>query len=204
MSGVTVLNLQSSILCETSLSRLLGGINALKSFTYDIYSTDSDYCESVDKIIGMLLQHAKASLESVAFTGPWELHRYYQQASCSFKDFDALRKIRMDLGCYLKGGEEYRWSSDGDFFDDWYDNIECLVDLLPVSVRSIELDGTVGIAEVSSLLKELPERKAKCIPHLKSVKFMDSHILCEKDDANNSWAHAWRKKCQKVGVRLSL
>ncbi len=228
MSGVTVLNFQSSILSGTSLSRLLGGINALKSFTYNICSRESDYCEPVDSIIGMLLEHAKASLESVAFIGPWDLLRYHQRGSCSFKGFEVLREIQIDLGCYLKDEEEYRWSNDGEIFDDWYDKIERLVDLLPASVRSIKLHGTIDIADMSLLLKELPERKAKCVPHLKSVKFMDSHImdshimdshimdshimdshmdpyiLCEEDDANSAWAHTWWEECQKVGIRLSL
>ena len=204
MSGVTVLNLQSSCLDVASFSQLLGGIKGLKSFTYDHDCEHECPCNGAQQftIIKILLEHAKADLESVKFTGvcPYSCH---DDDFCSFKDFEVLQEIRIDSGCYLKEVDSYEQDNDGNF-GDWYDDIERLVDLLPASVRIVEIDGYVDTTDVTSLLKELPERKAKSVPHLKSIKFMDCPIWDHEDAHTRVWVDGWQKRLQEVGVSLIL
>lgn len=205
MSGLTVLNLQSSCLSAASFSRLLGGIKGLKSFTYDYNCRHSHGSgTAVCTIIDILLEHAKASLESVQFTGICAWHCYGDHNICSFKNFEVLKDIRMRSASYFKDEEAYELDNNGESFGVWYDDIERLVDLLPASVRIVEIDGEVDTADMTSLLKQLPERKAKLVPHLKSINFLDYYIRDHEDDHTRAWATSWRKKLQKVGVRLIL
>lgn len=206
ISGLTVLNLQSSCLSAASFCGLLGGIKALKSFTYDHdgpIELDYAYPFPVDEIIDTLLEHAKASLECVAFTGfePWYRRGDYDR--CSFKDFKVLKHIRIHTGFYLKDKDNYQhWEEER--FRDWYDDIERLVDILPASVRSIELDGPVDTLAMTTLLKELPERKAESVPHLKSINFIDYCTGDHKDDRRR-WADLFlTAKCRNVGIKLIL
>lgn len=205
MSGVTVLNLQSSCLSAASFSRLLGGIKGLKSFTYDDKPHYDCPCNGaqMSTIIDILLEHAKASLESVAFTGVCP-YCCRDDDFCSFKDFEVLKDIRMHSGSYLKEEEAYELNNDRESSRDWYDDIERLVDLLPASVRIVEIDGDVDTADMTSFLKELPERKAKFVPHLKSIKFVDFLIQDLEAAHTRARVYGWQKRLQKVGVRLIL
>lgn len=221
ISGLTVLNLQSSFLSATDFSRLLGGIKGLKSFTYDAHFMSADDFGGVPvrSIIGMLLEHAKHSLESVTFTGLWDGRCEDDHGSGSFKDFEVLEQIRIHSCYYLKDvkayedyhGQVYPRYSKGESFSDkemifslWYDDVQRLVNLLPASVRTVEIDGDVDVADVTTLLKELPKRKAECVPHLKSINFISCPPWDQENDYSLALAYTWREECQKVGVDLLL
>ena len=221
VSGLTVLDLQSSCVSAASFSRLLGGIKGLKSFAYDFHGDGYDDYGGVPmcSIIGMLLEHAKHSLESVKFTGLSDGYCKDDHGSGSFRGFMALQQIRMHSGYYLKDVKAYvgydekeherykKGESVSDYekiFSLWYDDVQRLVDLLPASVTSVEIDGNVDAAGIHTLLKELPKRKAQCVPHLKSINFTGYPPWDQVNDHSLALAHAWCEECRKVGVDLFL
>ena len=69
LSNMTMLNLQASCLGLESLSQILGAIKCLKSFTYDIRPLNADNWEGspMRMVIGMLLSHARTSINYVSF-----------------------------------------------------------------------------------------------------------------------------------------
>lgn len=223
VSGLTLLNLQSSYLIAADFSRLLGGIKGLKSFTYDLRYTGDHYYGSIPtrSIIGMLLEHAKHSLEFVTFTDLSDGHCEHDHGSGSFRGFEVLEQIRINSGYYLKDVQAYEYdkkennphelydngkslSDNEKSFSLWYDDVERLVDLLPASVKSVQIDGNVDAADINTLLKELPKRKAKCVPHLKSINFTGYPPWDQVNDHSIALAQAWREECRKVGVDLFL
>lgn len=220
-SGLTVLDLQSSYLGPADFSHLLGGIKGLKSFTYDCHFYDYRGYRSygnvpVRSIIGILLEHAKHSLQSATFSGLGDGRCNHDHGSGSFRGFEVLEQIRMHSGYYLKDVEAYNRTEHGRFnngetFSDrekifglWYDDVERLVDLLPASVRSVELNGRVDAVDITTLLKELPKRKAQCVPHLESINFTGSPPWEYENDYSLALAQTWREECRKVGVDLLL
>ena len=203
ISRVTALSLQFSRLRVTSFSRLLGGIKRLKSFEYDCYRRRERDDVQVLDIVGILLEHAQASLKYVAFTGLRDWHCFGDHNLRLFKEFAVLKEIRMHSAYYLKDRKDYEWSNDGESFRDWYDDIDRLVDLLPRSITAVTMDGSVDVDDISSLLKELPQRKAICVPFLRSVKFVD-YSSRERDCFSRDWEVTLRDNCRKVGVKLSL
>ena len=223
-SGLTVLNLQSSYLGPAEFSHLLGAIKGLKSFTYDCHFGDKDshrrYANfPMRSIIGILLEHTKHSLETATFTGLGNGRCDHDHGSGSFKGFEVLEKICVHSGYYLKDVEAYEDDhgkaheryDKGETFSDkekifglWYDDVQRLVDLLPASIRSVELNGRVDAVDITTLLKELPKRKATCVPHLKSITFTGCPPWDYENDYSLALAHTWREECQKVGVDLIL
>lgn len=223
VSGLTVLNLQSSYLIAADFSRLLGGIKGLKSFTYDLLYTDDDNYGRVPmrSIIGMLLEHAKHSLESVTFTDSSDGRCERDHGSGSFRGFEVLEQIRINSGDYLKDVQAFEYdkkenhphelydngkslSDNEKIFSLWYDDVERLVDLLPASVKSVQIDGNVDAADIDTLLKELPKRKAQCVPHLKTINFTGYPPWDHVNDYSLALAQAWCERCRKVGVDLFL
>ncbi|CAF9924919.1 hypothetical protein IMSHALPRED_006327 [Imshaugia aleurites] len=212
ISNLTVLNLDSSCLNAASFSRLLGGIKGLKSFTYNVHTLVST-CGSwkdVPSIIGMLVEHTKSTLESVAFTG-FGMRCLNDEHGCgSFKDFEMLKHIRMHFGLrvrlshYVVNKELGGWYRDTECSLDGHDGIEHLVDLLPASVRSVEFDGEIDTADMSWLLKDLLQRKEKSAPHLKSIKFRKACSEPGWGDLLPARADALREKCRIMGVKLIL
>lgn len=196
ISGITELNLQSSNVSVASFVQLLGGIKCLKSFTYDCLYGDF-YGVPVSRVIGMLLEHAKASLEFVAFTGR---HRYVKRGSCSFKQFKVLKEIRMHSAYFFKNAGAYQ-STGGWVLGDGSRGTKRLVDLLPASIRSVQIDGALESADVALLLEGLTEHKADFVPHLESVNFTYFADLCARIRENRDF---WREDCRTVGVKLSL
>ena len=126
----------------------------------------------MSSIVGILLEHAKASLESVAITGLWDWLCYNGDDSGSFKGFKVLKGIRMQPAYYLKDEQGDGRCKCEECLGPWYDDAD-LVDFLPASVRKVRIDGEMVAASIISLLEGLPERKAKTVPHLKSIRFMD-------------------------------
>ena len=203
LSRVTVLSLQLSRLKVSSFSRLLGGIQSLKSFEYDCYRRRERDDVQVLDIVGILLEHAQASLEYVAFTGLRDWHCFGDHNLRLFKEFAVLKEIRLHSAYYLKDGKDYEWSNDGESFRDWYDDIDRLVDLLPRSIKAVTMDGSVNIDDISSLLKDLPQRKAICVPFLKSIEFVD-YSSRDRDCLTRDWEVTLTDNCRKVGVKLLL
>ena len=117
----------------------------------------------------MLLVLARASLEAVTFTGRWGGHHH----TCSIRDFEVLENIRVHSGYWLKYKDSYECDNDREFSRGWYDDTERLVGLLPASVKSVGIEGEVDKVDVTTLLRELPERRAEFVPCLKSINFMD-------------------------------
>lgn len=203
ISRVTSLSLQFSRLRVTSFSRLLGGLRRLKSFEYDCYRRRERDDVQVLDIVGILLEHAQASLKSVAFTGLRDWHCFGDHNLRLFKEFAVLKETRMHSAYYLKDGKDYEWNNDGESFRDWYDDIDRLVDLLPRSIKSVTMDGSVDIDDISSLLKDLPQRKAICVPFLKCIDFVD-YTSKDHDNLSRDWEVTLRDNCRKVGVKLLL
>ena len=217
VSGVTALNLQSSCLSAASFSRLLGGIKGLKHFTYDGYGTTCCHYGDVPvfSIVRILLEHAKSSLESVEFTGLRDGACLNGHCHGSFKDFKVLKHIRMHFGHrmhqghYLEDNKDYNSFNHVGCLRDGYDDIEHLVDLLPASVRSVEIDGEFDTLNLSWLVKGLLQRKAKSVSHLESIKFMGSRAGADRTGAYRyipirAPADALREKCRIMGVKLIL
>ena len=217
VSGLTVLDVQSSYFSAADFSRILGGIKGLKSFTYDSHYMSADDFGGVPmrSIISALLEHAKHSLESVTCTGLSGGFFKNDHGSGSFKDFEVLTQIRMHSSYYLKDVKAYegydkkehkRYKNGGSLsdyekiFSLWFDDVGRLVDLLPASVRSVKIDGVVDAADIDTLLKELPKRKAQSVPHLKSIHFTGYSTPYHEYGHSRALAHAWREECRRLAL----
>ena len=77
------------------------------------------------------------------------------------------------LTLILKTEQDYYWLDTSSEIDKWKDDKNRLVDVLPVSVKKIEVDGQLNSVDIISSLKGLPENKEECLPRLKSTNFME-------------------------------
>ncbi|CAF9909910.1 MAG: hypothetical protein ALECFALPRED_006106 [Alectoria fallacina] len=202
-SNVTEIILQHSAVKAEYLTELLVGIKALERFTYDYNENlDSGPGAEIHKLIGTLLEHAKHSLEYLAFTGSFGLRDGVSDihpCKGSLKDFRVLKEVVLDSYVYVDSDSAYPESNPGDSScgDDPY-IIRHLVNLMPSSIETIHLVGVRGTRHVSGLLKNLLEQKGLRLPKFSKLIIGRTH-----DSPGGEWGRALWAKCEQAGVTLN-
>ncbi|KAF6241332.1 hypothetical protein HO173_000042 [Letharia columbiana] len=185
------------------LTELLAGIRALKRFTY---SHNENLVEGSGmephKILGVLLEHAKHSLEYLSLTGRYDPHDEESDIdprNGSLRDFEVLKEIVLDGRVYVEhtpDDSQESNSADISYPETHGHFIRHLVDVLPPSIETVSLVGAGGAAHVPDLLENLLEQKELRLPKLRNL------IIGAWYRRPSGWEMALRERCEKVGVTL--
>ena len=211
-SNVTEIILQHSAIKAQYLSQLLLGIKALKRFTYHRHAYVEDpnelyeFCPvETHQIIGVLLEHARHSLEFLSLTGLCHLRDANSDIhACkgSLRDFEVLKEVILDSNVYVElasyGRPRYD-RHDMTYFAKRYQISRHLVDVLPPSIETVMLIGNEIADHAPGLLDNFVEEKERRLPKL-------SKLLIGRDRRrpDDDWARPLWEKCQKVGVVMKI
>jgi len=203
ISNVMEINLQKSSISEEDIGRLLGGVRALKKFTYDyderLNRVDGDHISS---ILSALQKHTKNTLEYLALTA--HNSRTWCAGGSSLKRFKALKEARLPCNLYLKDGAAFEGADDEQDMKEWLDDIPCLFDLLPATVEKIEFDGELTMISIESLLygsASFGDPKGSCVPNLKKIVFHEANV---ETKTMKMMAKAWKDGLRASGINLQL
>lgn len=205
ISGVTNIRYCYSSISATSFTELFKGIKALETFTYEGGGYTGDFYEYVEwdptGIVAGLLLYAKGSLQKLDITYSKEQDPddeiYFL---VSLDAFEVLRWVRLDVELLFKTESE-AWDvalPNGYFQEDGLDDYhygyqaQPLVDILPVSIETLELVGLLSEKNTASLMARLPELKPKLVPRLEKIVF----------EGNCSLDETMVTECKNVGIML--
>lgn len=199
------LNLQQSDLLSESLVRILERISSLRNFTYDSAHLGLDNKNTFALIIQTLRKYTATSLEylALAFKTSSKLFMENEDAGMryfkDFKDFKVLKDVILPSRLYVEDTLLRRWYSVA--LDNEIRHTVRLIDILPASIQTIQLDGRIDIGHVVCMLTDVPERKAECFPNLTRIHYTE--FESEPEDSENR-ERVWVEKCRNVGVEMVL
>lgn len=211
-SKVTEIVLQHSAIRAEYLDQLLIGIKALKRFTYNrhVYTKDPNelyqFCPvEIHQIIGVLLEHAKHSLEFLSLTGVCFLRaRESDIHACkgSLRDFKVLKEVILDSNIYVERASYARQRFNPNeitYVGKGYHISRHLVDVLPPSIETVMLIGNEMADHAPGLLVNFVEQKELRLPKLSKL-----FIGRDRRYPNDDWVRPLWEKCRKVGVVVKI
>ena len=207
-SNVTEITLQRSGIETKDLTQLLSGVNNLKRFTYSHNAVLADDRASMEahKIIGILLEHARHSLEYLSLTGDCHSHNAdHDQHSNngSLQGFSVLKEVLLHSAIYVDQVPYDGLSPDPD--EGLYgprnkDVIQALVDVLPPSIETVQLTGPYLLRRrLDHLLANLSKQKNLRIPKLNRIT-----VLSQPWHKPIPGFESLTQTCNDVGVTLEL
>lgn len=209
-SLVRKIDLQRSALGSDCLRQLLHGISDLESFTYDsAYIVHGGGMNTFNSVLEALLEPAASSLEYLALTskvGPDRINGEKDTARRTLVDFQVLKNATLPARVYLEDIKSNKCPHPKVELDTEEREALQLVDILPASIETIQLDGRTNIGAVVYMLLDLPERKAECFPNLTRIHFtqVEPEPKVFGTEVSGNWGRVWIEKCRKVGVELVL
>lgn len=204
-SNLKELDIDRSSICNDRILDFIRGISALErfSFTEGGFLVDYHIYEPLH-IVAALTEFARHSLEYLRLTSCWVGMSDYAEGkmycvgafkaikNCDLRGFWKLRDIHVDHDLF----HDYSLSCSADCTKN-YDLCEChpsrrLVDILPSSVETVKVGGSLSLHRAFVTLDGLAKLKEKRLPRLRRIE-LNSAITARKDVV---------EACKAVGVRL--
>lgn len=198
------------------LNTLLSRMPKLTSFTYGSGSQfcvqDEDLLASheLDMAVQPLLHYLSKSLETLNISGGFAIGQpmFTADGESSLRGFQSLKEARLHLALLVKDEDlYYEEHSDctcdlEDAMGRWKHDIPRLVNILPPSLESIVIYGTVTVADLGSLLSGFADHAAENVPKLKKIVFLQAES--DRSDCARMVAKVWRDNLSAVGVALEV
>ena len=225
ISGLTSFELQDSAFDDRGLDTLLSSMPSLTSFTYGSGSHACAFGEDFElashelaMVLQSLLRYSSMNLDTLNIFGDLAIGQpmFTADGECSLRGFQNLKEARLHLALLVKDEDlYYEEHSDctcdledgmgdgmGNGMGRWKHDIPRLVNILPASLESIIIDGTVSLADFKSLLRDFADHAAKRVPKLKKVIFLQAEV--DESDGARMEAKVWRDDLKAVGVTLEV
>ncbi|KAL8867034.1 MAG: hypothetical protein Q9174_005925 [Haloplaca sp. 1 TL-2023] len=176
-SNVTEIDVTWSAISPAAFEAVLGGIAALRKFTYHHHGAAWTPPFEPAGIVQALRQHAANTLEHVSLEACAQDDDYRdppEEAAYigSLRVFKSLKSALLHDDMFRQPDVEVEDEElpDGEFHrldsEDESDPMDKLIDVLPRSIVSLKLKQTLKKGELKHLLSGLSERKAKELPYL--------------------------------------
>ena len=196
ISAVTEINIDHSMVDGESVTNLVRGVRALEKLSIsfgEIMPTTMIY--QPRKIIRGLELYAKRSLTYLNLTGTRRgiITTHDDDLEYDLRVFEKLKQLRIDHTLLIHQDRPCLVSSKGKSDQDCNCWPQRLVDVLPVSLKSLQLVGSVPWKRVTAFFAGFLELKAERLPGLREIEMQGSAA------AELRFFHL----CKKVGVVLS-
>ena len=195
ISAVTEINIDHNMVDGESITNLVRGVRALEKFS--ISFSEFTFSEAVfqpRKIIRGLELYAKCSLSCLHLTGPRMgiITTQDDELEYDLRVFEKLKQLRIDHT--LLSHHDRRCLAPSKKKSDQGCNClpQRLVDVLPVSLESLQLVGSVPWKRIRDFFAGFLELKAERLPRLREIEMQGSAT------AELQFVHL----CEKVGVIL--
>ena len=196
VSSVTEIHLDGSMVDGESITDLVRGVRALEKFSISFgdHFRTTVICQP-RKIIRGLELYAKCSLSHLHLTGIRMVIFTTQDDDLEYdlRVFKKLKQLRIDHTLLSHRDRPCLAPSKGKSDQDCDCLPQRLVDVLPVSLESLQLVGSVPWKNVKAFFLGFLELKAERLPGLREIKMQGSAA------ADLRFVHL----CKKVGVVLS-
>ena len=203
ISAVTEINIHCSMIHGEIIINLLRGVRALERFSFA--SSSYNYWTPINqprKIINGLKQYAKCSLSYLRLTSfrIGMITVEVDDVEYDLRGFEKLKRLHIDhtllshhdRPCLApSSGKPSHYSGESDRECDCWP--QRLVDVLPASLESVKLVGSVPRKRVKAFFAGFSELKAERLPRLREIEMWGSAA------AELQFVHL----CKKVGVVLS-
>ena len=196
ISAVTEINIDRSTVDHESITNLLRGIRALERFSFSCGGyMPPRLIYQPRKIISGLEQYAKCSLSYLHLTGTRIGMNTMQIDDLEYdlRVFEKLKQLQVDHTLLSHHDRPCLVPSKGKSDKDCICWPQRLVDVLPASLESLKLVGSVPWRRVSAFFAGFSELKAERLPKLREIEMQGSAA------AELRFVHL----CKKVGVVLS-
>ena len=196
ISAVTEINIHRSTVDGESIINLLRGVRALERFSF----SSGGYMASRPvyqprKIISGLKQYARCSLSYLHLTSirPGMIRMQGDDLEYDLRCFEKLKQLQIEHTLLSHHDRPCLAPSSGDLDQGCNCWPQRLVDVLPASLESLKLVGSVPWKRARAIFVGFPELKAERLPRLREIKMQGSAA------AELRFVHL----CKKVGVALS-
>ncbi len=195
ISAVTEINIDRSTVEVESITNLLRGVRALERFSFSLggYMPPRMFYQP-RKIIRGLEQYAKCSLSYLHLTGSRIGLDMMQEDDLEYdlRVFEKLKQLRIDHTLLSHHDRPCLNPSKEKSDQDCNCWPQRLVDVLPASLESLKLMGSVPWKRVRAFLAGFPDLKADRLPRLREIEMQGSAA------AELRFVHL----CKKAGVVL--
>ena len=193
ISAVTEINIDRSMVDGESITELVRGIRALERFSFSFGEhMPTRVVYQPRTIIRGLERYAKCSLSYLHLTGTRIEINTIQNDDLEYdlRVFKKLKQLRIDHTLLSRPGLAPSAGKSDHACDCWPQR---LVDVLPASLESLQLIGSVSWKRVRAFFAGFPKLKAERLPRLREIKMQGSAA------AGLQFVHL----CEKAGVILS-
>ena len=196
ISAVTEIKIDHNMVDGESITNLVRGVGALEKFS--ISFGEFIFSKTVyqpRKIIRGLELYAKRSLSYLHLTGPrlGIITTQDDDLEYDLRVFEKLKQLRIDHTLHSQHDRRCLVLSKGKLDQDCNCSPQRLVDVLPVSLESLQLVGSVPWKRIREFFAGFLELKAERLPRLREIEMQGSAT------AELQFVHL----CKKVGVILS-